>query len=336
MSPIIEKDLLNILEEVNLNKLKDKVVLVTGSNGLIGSYIVRLLYLVNKNQNLNIRVIGISKNEPNDVLSEIKDDNFTFYKKNLAEHFEIKEKVDYVIHGATYAQPTKFLENKLETIKLNTSVTEKLLNICKKNNASFLFISSSEVYGQSEKIPTPETYNGNSLPTDVRAPYSQSKRLGETICTVFKESGLDVKIVRIAYTYGPGISINDRRVLGNFLNKALTKKSIDMLDSGKQERTWLYISDCIVMLLNVMLNGKSLVYNVGGKDSVSIKGLAEIICEITGSELSVPEKDDVFMAGAPDKVQLDISKLTDEFNIKKFVGLKEGLRRTIEWNKELM
>src|SRR3989344_7173985 len=120
MSLIIENDLLRILENIDLRKLRSKTVLVTGSNGLIGTYILKLLYLANKKQNLNAKVIGISKNHPNSLLSEAKNDkNFRFYKKNLAEDFELDEKPDFIIHAATYAQPAKFLENKLETIKLN-------------------------------------------------------------------------------------------------------------------------------------------------------------------------------------------------------------------------
>lgn len=338
MNSIIEEDLLKILEKVELSKLKNKKVLITGSNGLIGTYIIMVLYLANKRQNLNIEVIGVSKNEPNNLLSEIKEEkNFKFYKKNLTSNFEFGGKIDYIIHAATYAQPAKFLENKFETINLNTVVTKKLLDICKKNNASFLFTSSSEIYGQAEKIPTPETYNGNCSTTGDRASYTESKRLGETICSVFKEIGVDVKIARCSSVYGPGISIYDKRVLGNFLNKALINKSIDLLDSGKQERVWLYVSDCVVMLLNILLYGKSFIYNVGGEELVSIKRLAEIVCELTYSKYSLPEKaDDVFMAGAPDKVRLDISKVKNEFQLDDFVDLKEGLRRTIEWNKEFI
>ncbi|MBU2633770.1 MAG: NAD-dependent epimerase/dehydratase family protein [Nanoarchaeota archaeon] len=338
MNLIVEEDLLKILEKVEIGKFRNKSILVTGSNGLIGTYIIMALYLANKNHNLNIKVIGISKNEPNDLLSEIKENkNIILYKKNLVNDFEFNEKVDYIIHAATYAQPIKFLENKLETIKLNTVVTEKLLDICKKNNASFLFMSSSEIYGQAEKIPTPETYNGNCSTTYDRAPYTESKRLGETICSIFKGFGMDVKIARGSSIYGPGISIYDKRVLGNFLNKALIKKSIDLLDSGKQERAWLYVGDCIVMLFNILLHGKSLVYNVGGEEMVSIRKLAEVICELTDSEYSLPEKiDSVFMAGAPNKVGLDISKVKNEFKLDNFVDLKEGIRRTIEWNKEFI
>lgn len=337
MNSIIEEDLLRVLERVELGKLRNKSILVTGSNGLIGTYIIMVLYLANKKHSLNIRVIGVSKNDPNDTLSEIREDkDITLYKKNLVDDSEFDEKFDYIIHAATYAQPVKFLENKLETIKLNTVVTEKLLDMCKKNTSSFLFISSSEIYGQAEKIPTPETYNGNCSTTYDRAPYTESKRLGETICSVFKEIGVDVKVARGSSVYGPGISIYDKRVIGNFLNKALIKKSIDLLDSGRQERAWLYVGDCVIMLLNILLHGKSFIYNVGGEELVSIKRLAEIICELTDAKYSLPkEADDVFMTGAPDRVRLDISKVKNEFQLDDFTDLKEGLRRTIEWNRDL-
>ena len=338
MNPIIEEDLLGVLERVELGKLMNKSILVTGSNGLIGTYIVMALYLANKKHNLNIRVIGVSKNDPNDTLSEIREDkNITFYQKNLVDDSEFDEKFDYIIHAATYAQPVKFLENKLETIKLNTVVTEKLLDMCKKNDSSFLFISSSEIYGQAEKIPTPESYNGNCSPIYERAPYTESKRLGETICSVFKESGVDVKIARCSSVYGPGISVYDKRVLGNFLNKAMIKGSIDLLDGGRQERAWLYVGDCVIMLLSILLHGESFVYNVGGEELTSIKDLAKTVCELTNSEYSLPrDTSETFMAGAPDRVKLDISKIKNEFKLDNLVEIKEGVKRTIEWNREFI
>ena len=138
MNLIIEGDMLKMLEKVELSKLKNKNILITGSNGLIGTYIIMLLYLANKKQSLNIKVTGISKNEPNDTLSELKQDkNFKLIKKNLSSDFEFDRKFDYIIHAATYSQPVKFLENKFETISLNTAVTKKLLDVCKKNKASF-------------------------------------------------------------------------------------------------------------------------------------------------------------------------------------------------------
>ncbi len=339
MNGIIEKDILSILDKINLSKLKGKTILITGSNGLIGTYLISFIFIANREKNLDAKIIGISKSPPNKILSEFSSNsNFKFYTMNLVEKTEIKENPDFIIHAACYAQPQKFLENGIETIKLNTEITEKLLKSLKKGG-SFLFLSSSEIYGQPDpkNIPTPETYNGNCSPLADRALYMESKRLGETICKIYKEDfGLDVKIARASSVFGPGISIHDSRVLGTFLNKALLKKHIDLMDHGEQERTWCYIADCILMLFNILLYGKDFVYNVGGKELVSIRQIAEMVGELTNSKVSIPEEEhkEGFTKGAPTRVQVDITKITQEFNLGKFTTFKQGLINTIEWNKE--
>lgn len=339
MNKIIEKDLLNVLDKINLDKLKNKTILITGSNGLIGTYLTGLIYVANRERSLNARVIGISKSSPNKTLSEFSSNpNFKFYTMNLIEKIEIEENPDFIIHAACYAQPKKFLENGIETIKLNTEITEKLLKSLKKSG-SFLFLSSSEIYGQPDpkNIPTPETYNGNCSPLADRALYMESKRLGETICKIYKEDfGLDVKISRASSVFGPGISIHDPRVLGNFINKALTKRHIDLMDRGEQKRTWCYVADCTLMLYNILLHGKDFVYNVGGKELVSIKQIADMVGGLTDSKVSVPKKEHKkeFTKGAPTRVQVDITKITKEFNLGGFTTFKQGLINTIEWNKE--
>src|SRR3989344_220010 len=141
MNEIVKKDLLDILPKINLEKLKNKTLLVTGSNGLIGTYLISLIYLANKEKSLNIKVIGISKNSPNKTLSEFTSNpNFKFYTQNLAETFNVSEEPDFIIHAACYAQPKKFLENPIETIKLNTETTEHLLKLAMKNNGVFQFM----------------------------------------------------------------------------------------------------------------------------------------------------------------------------------------------------
>ncbi len=340
MNEIIRKDCLNSLKKLSLEKLKNKTILITGSNGLIGTYLVSLVYVANQTLDLNTKTICVSKNRPNETLASLKDDSdFVFYSKNLVDGFGLVEKIDYVIHGATYAQPKKFLADRLETIKLNTVVTEKLLKLCLENKATFLFLSSSEIYGQpkDDNIPTPETYFGNCSTTSARAAYSESKRLGETICSVFTNTyELDLKIARIASVYGPGISVYDRRVLGNFLNQAILKGHISLLDQGQQIRTWCYVSDCAVMLYNILLYGQSFVYNVGGRDTVSIKQLAEIICDLTNATYSLPsqKRNRDFLKHAPDRVELDIQKIATEFDLGSFVDLRQGLQNTIKWNRD--
>ncbi len=341
MNRVIRNDVINILERVNLEKLRRKKILITGSNGLIGTYLISTLYTANQELDLDTQVIGLSKHRTNSTLEEFQNDSrFSFYSINLVNS-ELNYNVDYIIHGATYAQPRKFLKNRLETIKLNTEVTEKLLKLCMKQNASFLFLSSSEIYGEPPKefLPTPETFAGNCSTTSARAVYAESKRLGETICSIFREEyQLDVRIARISSVYGPGISIYDQRVLGHFLRKALTKKHIDLLDKGEQIRTWCYVADCIVMLLNILLHGQSFIYNVGGRNTISIKQLAEIICELTQSTYSFPHqaKQVGFLKQASNRVEVDIQKISNEFNLGQFTNLRKGLQNTIQWNQDVI
>ena len=343
MNKIIENDLKKILTYIKLNKLINKTILLTGSNGLIGSFLVQLVFYLNK-EGYNIKLLGYSKNSAKYylkyVLSENSDNNIKLFASDLVyEKFKNLPKIDYIIHAATYAQPRKFLEDKLTTIALNTIVLKRLLDIARDNSASLLFLSSSEIYGQPQSNnvnPISESYNGNCSTTSTRAPYAESKRLGETICNIYKkEENVDVKIARVSAVYGHGIDTKDKRVLGEFINKALNDKVIDLLDEGKQIRTWCYISDCIIMLLYILLYGKDFIYNVAGKSDISILGLAQLIGKYTNVPVKVPKKKKGldYIKDAPIHIQIDISKIVNESKYYDFVPIEEGIKRFVEWNK---
>lgn len=341
MDKIIEQDCIEYLKRINLVPLYGKTVLITGANGLIGTYLIYMLHLTNEFEGAGIKIVGISKNAPCQALKDIfNDDNYKFISTDLTkmDYKDLQIKTDYIIHGATYAQPGKFLRNYLDTIHLNTTATESLLQKAKTDGAKFLFLSSSEIYGEPDKenIPTPEEYPGLCSPVSVRSIYSESKRMGETLCFAYKKfEGVDAKIARISMTYGPGVKLDDERVMANFVKQALEKKKITMLDDGSKVRTFCYIADGVLMLLNILIYGKDFVYNVGGKDSISIKQLAEEICEVTGSTLSVETQNQIpaqDIKVSPEHVELDIKKICREFKLKAFKPFKEGLTRTIVWN----
>jgi dTDP-glucose 4,6-dehydratase/UDP-glucuronate decarboxylase len=178
----IEDDCLEYIKMIDLTPLYNKTVLITGANGLIGTYIIYMLHLVNVTEDAGINIIAVSKSKPCTALGGIFRNKYRFYSQDMnSMDFNIlKEKADYIIHGATYAQPGKFLRNYLDTIHLNTTVTEKLLQKAKKDGASLLFLSSYEIYGEPDEktIPTPESYPGLCLTSNVRAVYSESKRMG--------------------------------------------------------------------------------------------------------------------------------------------------------------
>ncbi|HHW01047.1 MAG TPA: NAD-dependent epimerase/dehydratase family protein [Clostridiaceae bacterium] len=341
MDRIIEQDCLEYIEKIDLTPLRGKTVYITGANGLIGTYVIYMLHLANVVKNTGINIVAVSKSPPGSHLQDIFKDRYAFYSADLIQPdcncFDVK--ADYIIHGATYAQPKKFIQKYSETIHLNTTVTERLLKKAKNDNATLLFLSSSEVYGEPDEnhVPTREDYPGLCSPVDIRAIYSESKRMGETLCFAYRNfEGVNAKVARISMTYGPGIGLKDERVLAHFLRQALYEKKIKMLDDGSKIRTFCYIADCVLMLLYIMIYGKDFVYNVGGKDSISIRKLAEEICMLTGSTLSqeITSKENMQnIKVSPKLVKLDITKICTEFSLPPFKPFREGLARTIEWNK---
>lgn len=340
MDKLIMHECMEYLSKIDLQTLRNKRVLITGANGLIGTYIIYLLHVANLHFSLNIDIIAVSKHEPRKILKPLFQSRYDFRsvdltRSNISE--VCPEKVDYIIHAAGYATPALFMSNPLECIKLNTSVTEKMLVKAKDNKASLLFLSSSEIYGEPKVVPTPEDYHGCCSSVGPRSAYSESKRLGETLCYCFRNNeAVRALVTRISITYGPGTDINDNRVLSNFIKMALKDRVIQMRDQGQHVRTFCYILDCIIMLLNVLLFGTDFVYNVGGVSTVSIRELAEKICYITKSNLIYPELKDTKSDNHSGSsiVKLDISKVCNEFKFKDFINMEDGLVRTIKWNED--
>lgn len=342
MDPIIERDCLEYLPKIDLSPLRGKTVFLTGANGLIGTYLISLLDAANRVQGLGISIIAVSRHAPCDKLRDIFRDRYEFRTLDLAAAGpeELSGKADFIIHAATYAQPEKFTQNYSETLHLNVHATEALLKKAKTDGAKLLFLSSAEIYGSPDlaHIPTKEDFEGLCSPLCVRSIYAESKRLGETLCFVYRNfETVDAKIARVSMCYGPGVSVRDKRVLGQFLNQALTSGKITMLDDGSKERTFCYVADCVLMLLYVLLYGEDCVYNVGGGKRITIRQLAEEICLQTGSRLFVGSEELLSaptIRSSPDCIELDTSKIRSEFSLPALKPLQEGLSRTIEWNRQ--
>jgi len=342
---IIEDDIKQIADCTDLTALKGKRVLLAGASGLIGGYFAHLLSYVNKVHSFDTKVDLIVKDEipAKSHVYSIKDEkNFTVIQRDLAKYAPYTEPYDYIIHVAGYAAPGMFLADPFSTIDVNyigmKSILESFVTV--NPSVKILYLSSGEIYGSPppEHIPTPETYPGNSPTTHSRACYIESKRLAEVLCLSYIQARrMAVKIARPVLLYGPGITFDDQRVIGQFMRKAYEKGVIDMIDDGRDLRCFCYISDGIRQLLNILLFGKEPIYNVGSaEEEVSIRELALLIGDILSAKVVPgPQKTGV-VVGAPSRVCLDLTKVETEFGFNPGISLKEGLRRTIEWNKAFL
>lgn len=315
-------------------KLKDKTILITGASGLVGSNIISYLSHLNKIHKLNTRIIGIIRNLQEPWLSKGK--NIKYLQVDLSkEKLNISAKPHFIIHAATYGQPKKFLEYPEETVQLNINTLFNLLDLAKKNKATFLYLSSAEIYGEADDkhVPTEESYYGYVNTLTERAIYAESKRLAETICYLYSRY-IPVKIARLLICYGPGVKFDDKRVYCEFIKRAQSTGTITMMDEGKAERTLCFIVDAVEMLLNIMTNSKEMVYNVCGQGTVTVRELAEKIAKINNATVSGViniEK----IEGTPSRSALSNKRYLREFKKTHFFSLEEGLTATSRWFRNL-
>jgi len=307
--------------------LKNKKILITGSSGLVGASFIESL------SGEECEIWAWVKNDVPPYLQNILN-KCHIIKKDLTEResFSDLPQFDIIIHSAGYAQPMKFLADKTRTIEINTMSTiwlmDKLLE-----GGKFLFISSSEIYNGLDKYDIKETDIGRANTDHPRSCYITSKKCGESICySYINDRGIDAKIARLGLTYGPYVKIGDKRVINTLIEKAIFEKEISLLDGGDAIRTFCFITDAVEMMWNILLNGKNVVYNVGGIYYCSILDIAKKIGRHFDKEIVVPIEDKK-LEGSPKIVNIDISRYLLEFGNKSFVKIDDGIEKTIEWIK---
>jgi nucleoside-diphosphate-sugar epimerase len=332
---VIARDAAQICHRVNLEGLEGKTILITGASGLLGTYFLATLAHLKQN-GVQVKAIAQARSQPAPHTAEIiQRGGFQLAQVNVAAHAECSSlpEADVIIHSAGYAQPLVFMANPAATYQLNTTATITLLQKLKPGG-SFLFLSSTEVYnGITNKLVT-EADIGTTNPTHPRACYIEGKRGGETICHAFRNQGIHATAARLAMTYGPGTRKGDKRALNSFIEQALGQGKIDLMDAGKAIRTYCYVSDAVELMWQAALRGTQPVYNIGGHSTVTIGELAKLVGQFVGVPVLFHAQS-VEVAGAPEEVRLDLTRPETEFQKTSYVGLEDGLRATIEWQRQL-
>lgn len=334
-----------ISAELPYENLKNKTVMVTGANGLIGSSIVDTLMMLNESYNYDITVVAVcrNRNKANDRFSYYLGNRFMkIVLQDMNLPFEINEACDVIIHAASNAHPFAYATEPVETMKSNLLGTIHLLEYAKKNHIDrLLFVSSSEIYGENPEVME---YKEESLgfvnPMQVRACYPESKRAAETLCVSYtKEYGIDTVIVRLGYVYGAAINKENTRADSQFLQKAVNSENIVMKSDGLQFRSYCYITDAITGIFCTLLKGNAgEAYNISNKNShATIRDFVEILAELANVIIEYENPDHKEKAGYS-KVRRAIlnSEKLEALGWKPSVDLQVGLERIMKIYNEVL
>ncbi len=303
-----------------------KKILITGGAGFIGSNLCkRLLEEGNEIFCLDNLSTG-SKDNIKDLFSA---QNFTFIEHDIVDSIDLE--VDEIYNLACPASPPHYQEDPIKTTKTSVIGALNMLELAKKYNAKFLQASTSEVYGNPEIHPQPESYWGNVNPIGIRSCYDEGKRCAETLIMDFhRQYKIDTKIVRIFNTYGPNMDKNDGRVVSNFINQALENKELTIYGDGNQTRSFCYVADLIDGLIK-MMNSQNLVgpINLGNPDERNVLEFAQLVLKLTNSNSKITYKP--LPSDDPVRRKPDISLAKEKLNWEPKINIEDGLSKTIEY-----
>jgi dTDP-glucose 4,6-dehydratase len=298
--------------------------LVTGGAGFLGSHLCEVLL------ERGHRVICLDNLETGSLanVEHLRGDSFAFLPQDLTQHVELPEPLDFVYHLASPASPIDYLRLPLQTLKVGSYGTHNALGLAKVHRARFLLASTSEVYGDPQVHPQPETYWGHVNPIGPRGVYDEAKRYAEALTMAYhRQQGVDTGIVRIFNTYGSRMRPHDGRAIPTFIRQALEQKPLTVFGDGSQTRSFCYVDDLIRGLILLAESGEHMPVNIGNPSEMSLLQLAEAVIAATGSASEI-----VFEALPVDDPQVrqpDITRARQLLGWEPEVSLEEGLRRTL-------
>lgn len=307
-----------------------KVAVVTGGAGFLGSH------LCDKLIGNGLKVVCIDNlitGNIENIEHLFGNENFSFLKHDVTNFIHVPGKVDYIFHFASPASPIDYLKLPIQTLKVGSLGTHKVLGLAKEKNAAFLLASTSEVYGDPKIHPQKEDYWGNVNPVGPRGVYDEAKRFAEAMTMAYhRYHGVKTRIVRIFNTYGPKMRLDDGRALPAFVGQALRGENITVFGDGQQTRSFCYVTDLVDGIYRLMMSEEIDPVNIGNPSEITIKQFAEEVLRITGSNSkivfeSLPIDD-------PMVRQPDITKAKEILGWEPKIDRKEGLEITIQYFKK--
>lgn len=308
-----------------------KRILVTGGAGFLGSHICERL--VGDGHDV-ICVDNFFTSQKSNVAHLLEHPNFELVRHDVTHPLWLE--VDEIYNMACPAAPGHYQYNPIKTMKTSVMGAINILGMAKRCNAKVLQASTSEVYGDPDVHPQPESYRGNVNPIGLRACYDEGKRAAETLFFDYqRQNNVNIRVVRIFNTYGPRMHPFDGRVVSNFIRQAIAGEDITVFGNGSQTRSFCYRDDLCEAIIRMMNGPDDFAgpVNIGNPNEFTIRELAEQVIELTGTKSRIIEKP--LPADDPKQRQPDIALAKDKLGWEPQIQLQEGLKRTIEWFKSV-
>ena len=307
-------------------------VLITGAAGFLGSNLVDR-FLRDGHQ-----VVGLDNfitGNPDNIAHLTGNDRFEFFRHNISTFTYIAGQLDGVLHFASPASPVDYLEHPIATLKVGALGTHNALGLAKAKGARFFLASTSEVYGDPQVHPQPESYWGHVNPVGPRGCYDEAKRFAEAMTMAYhRYHGVDTRIVRIFNTYGPRMRPRDGRVVSNFIVQAISGEPLTIYGDGSQTRSFCYVSDEVEGIYRLFMKGDSEPTNIGNPNEFTVRQLAELVVELTGTKSQIVSRP--LPTDDPKVRQPDITRARTMLGWEPEVALKDGVQRTIEYFRKVL
>ena len=307
-------------------------VLITGAAGFLGSH------LADRFLSDGHSVVGLDNfitGNPDNIAHLIGHERFEFVRHNISTYTYVAGTLDGVLHFASPASPVDYLEHPIATLKVGALGTHNALGLAKAKGARFFLASTSEVYGDPQVHPQPESYWGHVNPVGPRGCYDEAKRFAEAMTMAYhRYHGIDTRIVRIFNTYGPRMRPRDGRVVSNFIVQALTGEPLTIYGEGNQTRSFCYVSDEVEGLYRLFMNGDSDPTNIGNPNEFTVRQLAELVVELTGTKSQIVSRP--LPTDDPKVRKPDITRARTMLGWEPQVALRDGVLRTIDYFRKVL